>query len=211
MLLAMGYNEHQFSLPRWQDVSISRQGMFDDTFHYIPTVGWMHVPLVQYHGGGDAATFEPLSNHSIEYNWALAQYLGSGVAAAYRGYRLYDSDETREIVRYWVTFYKKYRDIVTSDIIHVRRADMQSIDCLMHVNPRLDIQALAMVFNPTLDVQAMNLSLPLYYSGISRVAMVSKEGGKGVAHQLDRAYNIETYVKLPPLGITWFVIQDASI
>ena len=34
---AMGYNEGQFSLPRWIDLSISRQGMFDDTFRRIPT------------------------------------------------------------------------------------------------------------------------------------------------------------------------------
>ena len=37
--------------------------------------------------GGDAAMFEPLSAHIAEYEWALAQYLGAGVAACYRGYR----------------------------------------------------------------------------------------------------------------------------
>ena len=36
----------------------------------------MFVPLVVYHGGGDAAMFEPLASHQIEYEWALAQYLG---------------------------------------------------------------------------------------------------------------------------------------
>ena len=37
--------------------------MFDDTFHYIPSQGWMFLPLVVYHGGGDAAMFEPLIEH----------------------------------------------------------------------------------------------------------------------------------------------------
>jgi hypothetical protein len=50
--------------------------MFDDTYQRIPTVGWMFVPLVVYHGGGAAAQFEPLVAHQIEYEWALAQYLG---------------------------------------------------------------------------------------------------------------------------------------
>ena len=27
---AMGYDEQQYSLPRWRDLSISRQGMYDD-------------------------------------------------------------------------------------------------------------------------------------------------------------------------------------
>ncbi len=48
-----------------------------------------------------------------------------GVSACYRGYRVYDSDETKALVKKWVDFYKKYRDILTSDIVHVRRPDMQ--------------------------------------------------------------------------------------
>ena len=59
----MGYVEEQYSLPRWIDLSVSRQGMFDDTFHYIPSQGWMYLPLVEYEGGGDAATFEPLTDN----------------------------------------------------------------------------------------------------------------------------------------------------
>ena len=98
---------------------IFRQGMFDDTFIRIPTMGWMFVPLVVYHGGGDAAKFEPLEKHQTEYEWALAQYLGAGVAACYRGYRLYDTEETKALVKKWVSFYKKYRSILIRDIIHV--------------------------------------------------------------------------------------------
>ena len=61
----MGYNENQFSLPRWTDLSVSRQGLFEDTFRYIPSVGWMFLPLTVYHGGGDAAAFEPLDQHLL--------------------------------------------------------------------------------------------------------------------------------------------------
>ena len=204
----MGYNENQYSLPRWQDLSVSRQGMFDDTFHYIPTVGWMFLPIVDYHGGGAAAAFDPLSVHKVEYNWALAQYLGAGVAACYRGYHLYDSDETKTVVKSWVSFYKKYRDILTSDIIHVRRADMQSIDSFMHVNPRLTNKGLALVFNPTQETQVMNLTLPLYYTGIEHVALVAEEGRQFISYTLDRQYNIDVFVKLQPLQITWFLIQE---
>ena len=70
--IGMGYDENQFSLPCWQDLSISRQSMYDDTFNFIPTQGWMQVPLVDYHGGEDAAAFEPISQHLLEYEWALA-------------------------------------------------------------------------------------------------------------------------------------------
>jgi hypothetical protein len=39
--------EDQFSLPRWQDLSISRQTVYDNTFTKIPSMGWMFMPLVQ--------------------------------------------------------------------------------------------------------------------------------------------------------------------
>ena len=39
--------------------------------------------------------------------------------------RLFDSDKVKSMVIKWVTFYKTYRDILTSDIVHVRRPDMQ--------------------------------------------------------------------------------------
>ena len=181
--------------------------MFDDTFHYTPTVGWMFLPLVVYHEGGAEAMFEPLTEHIKEYEWGLAQYLGAGVAACYRGYRLFDSDETKALVAKWVSFYKKYRDIVTSDIIHVRRADMQSIDSYMHVNHRLVNKALAMVFNPTKDRIQTNLTLPLYYTGLTTSARVSQQGAATQVYGLDRGYNVEIPVDLPALGITWFLIQ----
>ncbi|KAH8076349.1 hypothetical protein JL721_346 [Aureococcus anophagefferens] len=51
----MGYDENQYSLPRWEDLSVSRQSMFDDTYARTPTQGWMFVPLNEYHGGGESA------------------------------------------------------------------------------------------------------------------------------------------------------------
>jgi hypothetical protein len=87
----------------------------------------MFLPLIQYHGGGAEAQFEPLSQHSLEYEWGLAQYLGAGVAACYRGFRLFDSNQTKEIVQKWVNFYKAHRRILISDVVHVRRPDLQVI------------------------------------------------------------------------------------
>ena len=99
--------------------------MYDDSYHFIPSQGWMFVPIVVYHGGGNAAMFEPLEQHLLEYEWALAQYLGYGVAACYRGDVLYDGPNSEALVKKWVTFYKDYRDIINSDIVHVKRPDMQ--------------------------------------------------------------------------------------
>ena len=40
-------------------------------------------------------------------------------------HRLFDSDKVQSLVTKWVGFYKTYREILTSDIVHVRRPDMQ--------------------------------------------------------------------------------------
>jgi len=203
----LGYNENQYSLPRWTDLSVSRQGMFDDLYHYIPTIGWMFLPLVDYHGGGSEAAFEPLQQHLQEYEWGLAQYLGAGVAACYRGYRLYDTPQTKAMVKKWVDFYKKYRDILSSDIIHVRRADMQSIDCFMHVNPSLSVKGLAMVFNPTGETKTMNLSIPLYYTGLDTLATIKEQDlGTGNIYTLHRDYTVEIPVKLAAKSLTWYSV-----
>ena len=34
----MGYDEEQYSLPRWQDLSVSRQTVYDNTFQKVVTV-----------------------------------------------------------------------------------------------------------------------------------------------------------------------------
>ena len=49
------------------------------------TAGWMFVPLTEYHGGGAAATIEPLREHLDAYESHLANTLGAGVQACWRG------------------------------------------------------------------------------------------------------------------------------
>ncbi len=207
---AMGYRETNFSLPRHRQMLISRQNIYDATFTKTPSMGWMFVPLVEYHGGGQAATFEPLSEHLADYEWHLAQNFGSGVQACYRGPRLYDTEQTKAVVKKWVDFYKRHRAILDSDIIHVRRADGRHIDCMMHVNPQTQPRALAMVYNPTGREVTTTLRLPLYYTGLTDNAVIREKDGKPTVHKLDRGYNVEVSVKMGPRAITWFAVEQAK-
>ena len=204
---AMGYRETDWSLPRAQQVIIGRQNIFDGTWKKTPSMGWMFVPLVQYHGGGAAATIEPLREHLETYGQILAQNLGSGAQAAYRGYRLYDSDQTKAVVKKWVDFYKVHRAILESDIIHVRRADGQDLDAILHVNSQLRIKGLAMVYNP-LDVRVVRiLTLPLYYTGITRAATIREREGDRREYRLNGKAEVEVAVSIPAAGLTWLTIE----
>ena len=207
----MGYNEDQYSLPRWQDITVSRMGMYDDLYMKTPTMGWMFLPLVDYHGGGAAAAFEPMSEHLAEYEMGLAQYLGAGVAACYRGFRLYDTPAVQAIVSKWVSIYKTYRDIITSDVIHIRRPDGQSLDAFMHANALLPVnKGFALVFNPTLETLTQQISFPLYYTGLTTKAAFSQEGAATpTVYTLNRDYSVVFPVTLKPQSVTWFAITEA--
>ncbi len=203
----MNYKEVNNSLPRERQIILNRQNIYDGTWYKPPSMGWMFLPLVEYHGGGAAATIEPLHEHLDTYDWQLAQNFGSGVQACYRGPRLYDTDETKALVKKWVDFYKKYRAILDSDIIHVRRPDGRNIDCILHANPQLKQRGLAMVYNPAPRRIKKELKLPLYYTGLTKTAMIRREEGKAEKYTLNRQYNVKIPIDMQPDSYTWLVIE----
>ncbi len=190
---AMGYRETNWSLPRRQQEIIERQNIYDGTWEKTPSMGWMFVPLVEYQGGGSEATIEPLRDHLPHYGQRLADLFGAGVQAAYRGPRLYDAPETLGLVKKWVSFYKKHRTILDSDIIHVKRADGRDIDAILHVNPSNDEKGLLMVYNPLSHPVSRNLKINVYYTGLSKYVTVTDIDGKSRRFSVDRSY----YINLP--------------
>ena len=203
----MGYRETNFSLPRERQILTARQNIYDGTYEKTPSMGWMFVPLVEYHGGGQAATFEPLCEHLDDYESHLAQNFGSGVIACYRGPRLFDTEQTKAVVKKWVDFYKRYRPILDSDLIHVRRPDGRSIDCVLHVNAQISPCGLAMLYNPTRTVQQITLRLPLYYTGLSEIAKIREGEGEPKRYKIDRNYIVEIPIKMEAKSFSYLVIE----
>jgi len=162
---------------------------------------------VQYQGGGAAATLEPLSEHLADYEQHLAQNFGAGVQAAYRGPRLFDTEQTKAVVRKWVDFYKAHREILDSDVLHLRRPDGRDIDAIMHVNAAAREKALAMVYNPLDRPVSRVLKLPLYYTGLTTTARVRVRDGAARTYRLDREYGIEVPVQVAAQGVTWVLVE----
>ena len=207
---AMGYRETNWSLPRDQQEVIERQNIFDGTWEKTPSMGWMFVPLTEYQGGGAAATIEPLKDHLPHYGTRLANLFGAGVQACYRGPRLYDADETRSLVKKWVSFYREHRAILDSDIIHLRRPDARDWDGWLHVNPRLPERALAIFYNPLAEPIQRRIRLPLYYTGLTEKAVVRSPDGSSQQIALARDYSAELNVTIPAHGNTWMTIHLAE-
>jgi hypothetical protein len=170
-------------------------------------MGWMFTPLVEYQGGGAAATIEPLKEHLADYELHLSNNLGYGAQACYRGPRLYDSDETRSLVMKWVAFFKKHRAILESDVIHLRRADGVRLDGILHVNPALREKGLAVFWNPTEEAISSEVVLPLRYTGLTDTARVSVDDGSPRTMRLDRDRSVRIKVSVPARGLVRIVIE----
>ena len=205
--IGIGYREVNWSLPREQQILLGRQNIYDGTWLKPPSMAWTFVPLSQYHGGGAAATLEPLAEHLHEYDMHMTQNYGSGVQACYRGPRLYDTEETRELVIRKIAHYKKYRDILNADIIHLRRPDGRDWDGILHVDPRLEIKGYALLYNPTDKVLERSIRLPLYYTGLSKTAQIQIGEDPAKDMELARDYSVKVQVSIPARGYQHILIK----
>jgi hypothetical protein len=205
--IGIGYRETNFSLPRENQEILNRQNIYDGLWEKTPPMCWGFVPLTRYQGGGPEAVLEPLSEHLKDYKQLMMQYYGSGVQACYRGRRLYDTEETKKAVISIISWYKKYRDILNSDIIHLRRADGRDWDGILHVNPQLKTKGLLMLFNPTGEKIIRTIKVPLYYTGLSKTAYMREKEGMSKPYILNRDYEVELNVTLEAGSYSWWVIQ----
>jgi hypothetical protein len=203
----MGYRETNWSLPRAQQVIHTRQNIYDGTWRKTPSMGWMFVPLTQYHGGGAAATIEPLDQHRDHYERMLVSNLAMGVQACYRGPRLYDSARTKQLLIRWVEWFKQHRAILESDVIHGRRADGRDLDWMLHVNPCLQYKGMLVVFNPLKRPATKTIRVNAYYTGLTDQVTIRDMQGNVTSGQLARDYSIEIPVDVPAESFRWFVLE----
>ncbi|MCE7039475.1 alpha-galactosidase [Dyadobacter sp. CY312] len=205
--IALGYREVNFSLSRDQQKILNRQNIFDATWAETPSMVWGFVPLTKYQGGDADAILEPLSEHLDAYEQLMMQYYGAGIQACYRGPRLYDTESTRKTVVNVVTWYKKYRDILNSDIIHLRRADGRDWDGIMHVNPALKAKGLVMLYNPQKEDVTREISIPVYFTGKHDQVKIREKEGHSKPYKVSRNYEVSVSINIPANGYTWLVLE----
>ena len=205
--IGIGYREVNFSLPRENQKILNRQNIFDGTWEKTPSMSWGFVPLTRYQGGGPEAILEPLSAHLKDYEQLMIQYYGAGVQACYRGPRLYDTDDTKQAVIRVINWYKKYRDILNSDILHLRRADGRDWDGILHVNPQLKTKGFLLIYNPTKEKITRTIRVPLYYTGLQNSVRIREREGQSFSYSLNRNYEVDLTVTLPADSYSWWVIE----
>lgn len=179
----IGYEEIAWSAPRHEQLIYGRQVIHASGYAKSPSMSWSHIPFSNYHGGGSQAAFLPFKDHQEDYNWVLAQNMGNGITSDFRGTALYD-DESAHILNKWVSFYKKYRGIANSDLIHINQADYDEtpnipnprqrtikMDTLFHANATNGGEGgekgLLWVYNQTDEARTETIRVPMYYTGLT--------------------------------------------
>ncbi|MEZ3597860.1 MAG: LamG domain-containing protein [Paramuribaculum sp.] len=203
----MGYREASANLTPQQQLLLGRQYIYDGTWHKIPPMGWMTLQLVGFYSNDPRVGLEPLCENIDRYEQQLIQYLASGCHLTIRGKRLYDTPETKNMVSRWINWFKDYRDILTSDIIHVSRPTGRNLDCIMHVNPFIAHKGMVVVFNPTDREITKEMRLPLYYTGLKGKATVTSGNGDKKTYAITDRDEMILPVTIAPQGSQWFLIE----
>ncbi len=82
------------------------------------------------------------------------------------------------------------------------------MDYLLHVNPRLKQCAPVMIHNPLPVAAQREVSLPLYYTGLTNAALIREQNGKPKRCKLDRAFSVRVPVKVPADGRMWLAVES---
>ena len=172
--VAVGYEEIAFSQPRLTQLLMNRIYAYKGTYHKTPSMGWGFLPVEEYHGGGAAAKFEPLTENLAEYDWALALAAASGVWPCVRGKRLYDSEICRGVVKYWTDVMRRHKTLLNSNTVHAYppkatedlnfAADM---DVILQENHTTPDKMFLMVCNQTAETRTKTFLLPVFYTGLT--------------------------------------------
>ncbi len=206
----IGYDESHWSQPRQHQLAYGRKLMYNASYIRTMSMSWAHVPFAQYHGGGGNAAFQPFADNLFDYNWVVAQYLGNGVAADFRGPSIYD-EASKPVLDHWVNVYQRYRGIINSDFVHIVQADSgrdtqyqrnSGLDTLYHVNANNGgaggEKGLLWVYNQTDEPRTETITVPMFYTGLTSLDYPAYPVAGSMGKEVDHYYgNFTNYQWLP--------------
>ncbi|QDU27325.1 hypothetical protein ETAA8_24120 [Anatilimnocola aggregata] len=194
----MGYREATDNIDIGLQALIYRQYIFDGTWHKTASMGWVNLNTEMLHGD--------MEKDLDRYERMFFTMMSSGAQVWVRGHRLYDGPKSKAMLLKWMTWYKKHRDLVQGDIIHLRRPDGRSLDYTLHVDPKHK-RGMLLVFNPLQHPVTKTLTVPLYYTGLTGQAHIHEQEGEAKPYPLDEQSQAKLPVTIPADGFSWYVIE----
>lgn len=195
----MGYREATDNIDINLQTVIYRQYIFDATWHKTAQMGWVNLNTEVLHGG--------MEKNLDKYERTFFGMMASGAQVWVRGHRLYDGPQSQAMLKKWMEWYKRHSEVILGDIIHLRRPDGRSLDYYLHVNPAGKEKGMLLVFNPLDQEVKKEITVPLYYTGLSGTASMREKDGSASSIKLDRDEEARIPVTLPAGGFTWITFE----
>lgn len=150
----------------WDQIITVRQDLWYTSQILPPTCLW--------HSQSVWRSLQGLPPQALEH-W-LATNLGYGVTGNFAFGAGATMEDTAPLQK-WLAWFKRYRSILTSNIVHLRYPDGMSIDAIMHVNRRSNPPGFLLAFNPTGYKLRQSLIIPAkYVAGEQGVRLVGDAG-----------------------------------
>ena len=66
------------------------------------------------------------------------------------------------------------------------------------------------IFNPTSESISKRLAVPLYYTGLTKTALISGQSTdqRWTRHTLSRSYRVQVKVALQPQSLAYFIVKQ---
>ena len=66
------------------------------------------------------------------------------------------------------------------------------------------------IFNPTSEAISKRLAVPLYYTGLTKTALISGQSSdqRWTRHTLSRSYRVQLKVALQPKSLAYFIVKQ---
>ena len=66
------------------------------------------------------------------------------------------------------------------------------------------------IFNPTSESISKRLAVPLYYTGLTKTALISGQSTdqRWTRHTLSRSYRVQIKVALQPQSLAYFIVKQ---
>jgi len=182
-------------------VTQTRAFVYDSRYKDPACATWTSCNLELYHGH----SIEPSEENPATYDHAIGGMFGYGHSGVLYGRNTYFGENTKQIFDKWISFYKKYRQTLAGEMVHLARPNGYEPDAVMHVSTEAEIPAVLVVFNPVDAEKSIMLELPLNYGGFagSETAHIDTVG----AIQLDSRGHGTVTLTLQPYEIAMMEVN----
>lgn len=193
-----GYREEDMAVIGGMPLVVMQRSCLYDARYEVPACAtWSACNIEKYHGHSIEASEE----NTATYEHAIASMFGYGQNGILYSKKIFVGENTKKVFHKWVEFFKKHKQTLAGEMVHIAKPNGFEPDAVMHVSPEADIPAVLVAFNPLDEEMNVSYELPLKYAGFKGNGVADVEGigritldsrGHGVVNVKFKPFEVKT-------------------